>query len=125
MIRAITPPFGPWIVAYDPWRYVGTTLVPSGRTRIQLCGRLVVALGGRHVESALAGRQGRVVFAFLALNRLRPVNRDELVEALWEDQAPSAAEVAVRALLSKLRAVLGPEVLQGRSDLHLLLPRDA
>jgi SARP family transcriptional regulator, regulator of embCAB operon len=125
MIRAILLLSVLGIVTYESWRYVGATLVPPGRTRIQLCGRLIVELGGRRVESALAGRQARLVFAFLALNRLRPVNRDELVEALWEEHAPSAAEVAVRALLSKLRAVLGTEVLQGRSDLHLLLPRDA
>jgi len=40
--------------------------------RVQLCGRLVVELDGERVEDKLPGRQGRVLFAYLATNRLRP-----------------------------------------------------
>jgi len=57
-------------------------------TRIQLCGRFVVELEGRRVDSSLPGRQGRLLLAFLALNRNRPVTRSELVDAVW---SPSAA----------------------------------
>lgn len=113
------------IVRFGSWRYVGATLAKSGRTRIQLCGRFVAELDGRRIESLLPGRQGRLLFAFLALDRLRPVARHELAQALWGDRAPQAADVSLRALLSKLRAVLGEGVLEGKSELRLVLPTDA
>jgi DNA-binding SARP family transcriptional activator len=52
------------------------------------------------------GRQGRLVFAHLATQHGRPVSRDELVEALWSSSVPLAYEVALSALISKLRALL-------------------
>ena len=89
--------------------------------RIQLCGILAVEIGGRRIDDALPGRQGRLLFAFLVLHRQRPVRRDELIEALWP-QAPPAADIALRALISKLRRVLPDSMLDGRSDLRLNLP---
>ena len=94
-------------------------------TRIQLCGTLAVELGGRRIEGLLPGRQGRLAFAFLVLNRLRPIRRDELVSVLWDDRTPSSVDVALRALLSKLRTALGEDVLRGRSELSLALSTDA
>jgi DNA-binding SARP family transcriptional activator len=88
-------------------------------TRIQLCGRLVAVLDGRRVEGELPGRQGRLAFAFLAVNRHRPVPRDELADALWSEPSPSDR---LSPLLSKLRAAVP---LEGRSDLALALPGDA
>jgi DNA-binding SARP family transcriptional activator len=75
------------------------------RTTIQLCGRFVVELDGRRVEQSLPGRQGRLVFAFLALNRDRPVTRPELVEAVWSSGLPRDPSEALAALLSKVPAV--------------------
>ena len=94
-------------------------------TRVQLCGSLVVELRGRRVEAELPGRQGRLVFAYLALQRVRAVSRDELVEAIWPDGAPAAEAAGLAALVSKLRRVLGPETIQGRSELRLCLPAGA
>lgn len=90
--------------------------------RIQLCGRLVVDLDGRRIEGALPGRQGRLLFVYLVLGRLRPVPRDELTDALWPRELPAAKESALSALLSKLRRTLGPGLLEGRSAIRLLLP---
>jgi hypothetical protein len=45
--------------------------------RIQLCGRLVVELDGERVEAKLPGRQGRLLFAFLATHRERDPTRTE------------------------------------------------
>jgi DNA-binding SARP family transcriptional activator len=95
------------------------------RTWIQLCGELVVVFRGVRVEELLPGRQGRVLFGYLVVNRLRPVPRTELAAALWPFDAPAAADSALSALLSKLRRVLGPETLAGRSTLRLELPADA
>ncbi|HXY80472.1 MAG TPA: BTAD domain-containing putative transcriptional regulator [Gaiellaceae bacterium] len=95
------------------------------RTTVQLCGRFVVALEGRRVESALPGRQGRLLFAYLALNRGRAVSRGDLVEAVWSHEPPRDPADALAALLSKVRAALGGRYLEGRSELVLALPPDA
>ena len=100
--------------------------MPAGhRPRIQLCGRFVLELGGRRVENQLPSRQGRLLFAYLALNRERSLARDELIDALWPYAAPAAAPSALTVLVSKLRAALGPETLSGRHELRLSLPEDA
>ena len=73
-------------------------MVVGEATRIQLCGRLIVELQGRRLEDTLRGRQGRLLFAYLALHRDRPVRRDELAEALWSGKgAPARLRVAARA----------------------------
>jgi DNA-binding SARP family transcriptional activator len=94
-------------------------------TRIQLCGRLVVQLAGERIEARLPGRQGRLLFVYLAANRTRPATRDELVGALWQDTAPAGTDSSLSALLSKLRRVLPAGSLEGRSEIHLVLPADA
>src|SRR3954453_16654880 len=101
-------------------------VVVTEATRIQLCGRLIVELQGRRLEDTLRGRQGRLLFAYLALHRDRPVRHDELAEALWSGKgAPPAYESLLAPPLSRLRKALGPGVLEGRSELHLILPEDA
>jgi DNA-binding SARP family transcriptional activator len=97
----------------------------SPTTRIQLCGRLVVRIDGRPVDDRLPGRQGRLLFVFLALNRTRAARRDELVGALWPEAPPAAPDAALRALLSKLRGALGDRALDGRDAVRLCLAPDA
>lgn len=103
-----------------PCHNLGTIL----DTRIQLCGRLVVTLDGRRVETALPGRQGRLLFAYLAANRLRATSRPELMDAVWPEGLPGAPESALSALISKLRRVVGQERLEGRGELRLILADD-
>jgi DNA-binding SARP family transcriptional activator/tetratricopeptide (TPR) repeat protein len=91
-------------------------------TRIQLCGQLSVELDGRQLAHALRGRQVRLLLAYLLLNRLRPVGREELIGALWPEDAPQSQDAALRTLLSRLRSALGTSALAGRSDLMLVLP---
>src|SRR3954470_6766114 len=96
------------------------------RTRIELCGRLLVVIDGEGVQAALPGRQGRLLFAYLVLHRHRPVRRDELVDALWSENGhPESAEALLRPPLSRLRKALGPGRLEGRTELSLVLPEDA
>jgi DNA-binding SARP family transcriptional activator len=90
--------------------------------RIQLCGRLVVEIGGRRLEEDLPARQGRVLFAYLTANRDRPCGRSELIEAVWPHDLPARPETALSALLSKLRRALGPSLLEGRSSVQLRFP---
>ena len=94
-------------------------------TRIQLCGRLVVELDGRRIEGALPGGKGRVLFTYLVLNRDRRTNRDELLTAVYGEDASPDQYPSLSVLLSKLRGVIGQELLAGRSEIELMLPRDA
>ena len=95
-------------------------------TRIHLCGRLTVEWAGEQLERALPGRQGRLLFAYLVLQRGRPVRRDELIDALWsEDGPPPSGDALLAPPLSRLRKALGPGRLEGRGELTLALPDDA
>jgi pentatricopeptide repeat protein len=69
---------------------------------VQLCGKLVLELDGERIEGRLPGRQGRLLFAFLVVNRNRTLTRDELVEAIW----PEGQDGGLAPLLSKLRRVV-------------------
>nr|MBA3327260.1 winged helix-turn-helix domain-containing protein [Solirubrobacterales bacterium] len=97
----------------------------SERTKIELCGPLTVEVAGRRIETVLPSRQGRLLFAFLVLHRERPVRRDELVAAIWPEQPPADADGALKTLLSRLRRVLGPGILEGRTELCLRLSPEA
>ncbi len=57
-------------------------------------------------ERELAGRQGRLAFAFLASERHRPITKDELIAVVWPDTPPREIETALSAILSKLRTAL-------------------
>ena len=104
------------------WDYVGER---AGRRRANAgsssAARLIARVEGRRVHDRLPGRQGRLLFAYLVLNRTRPARRDELIDALWPDDVPAAPDIALRALLSKLRAVCGDGVLDGRQTVRLSL----
>ncbi len=55
----------------------------AGSLRIYVCGRLAIEHRAKVVrETDLPARQGRRLWAYLVLNRLRPVGREDLAEAL-------------------------------------------
>jgi DNA-binding SARP family transcriptional activator len=97
---------------------------PEG-TRIQLCGRFATRVAGRRIDRDLPGRQGRLLFAYLVVNRDRVAGREELAEVLWPRGLPSAPEPALSALLSKLRRLLPEGALESRSEIRLELGRFA
>ena len=70
-------------------------------------------------ESAFPGRQGRLLWAFLVLNRRRPIGRFELAEAVWGDGAPEAWDNALNALVSKVRSAVRKVATAG-SDIQLV-----
>jgi DNA-binding SARP family transcriptional activator len=94
-------------------------------TYVQLCGRFVVELHTHRVEQRFPGRQGRVLFAYLVLQRPRAPGRDELIEAVWADARPASDASALTVLLSKLRAAVGADVLVGRGSVQVVLPAGA
>jgi DNA-binding SARP family transcriptional activator len=94
----------------------------SSEARIQLCGRYAVVIDGSRVEDRLPGRRGRLLFAYLVLNRGRPLPREELLMAGWDADATAEAGNALSVLLSKLRHGLDADRLRGRAEIELLLP---
>jgi len=92
---------------------------------VQLCGRLVIRSGGVELAGRLPGAQGRLAFAWLVYNRHRAAPRDELATAIWGEQRPAASGQAMRALLSKLRSVVGRDSLPADGPLRLTLADDA
>jgi SARP family transcriptional regulator, regulator of embCAB operon len=98
------------------------TLAFPGRLRIQICGTLAIERDGQRLDGMLPGRQGRLLFAFLVVNRHRRVPRDEVAEALWREPDPAAVDARLNPLLSKLRRVFGADALDGRATLRLCVP---
>jgi class 3 adenylate cyclase/DNA-binding SARP family transcriptional activator/tetratricopeptide (TPR) repeat protein len=83
-------------------------------------------------EQRFPGRQGRILFAYLAAQHGRPVPRGELADLLWGEDLPATWEKALRVLMTKLRALLEECGLEGSSVLRsafgcyqLTLPADA
>ncbi|HEX6653323.1 MAG TPA: BTAD domain-containing putative transcriptional regulator [Thermoleophilaceae bacterium] len=108
---------------------MGLTVVvsPSGtasRLRIRLCGGLAVEHDGERLDARLPSRQARIVFARLVDQRGHAISRASLADALWGDSPPPSRDVALRAVLSGARRVLGSESLAGRGELRLVLPDD-
>jgi len=99
-----------------------TLASPRRPLRVQLCGALAIERDGQRLDGLLPGRQGRLLFTYLVVNRHRQVPRDEVAEALWREPDPAAVDARLNPLLSKLRRVLGAESLDGRSALRLCLP---
>jgi SARP family transcriptional regulator, regulator of embCAB operon len=78
----------------------------SVTVRVRLLGRLGVEQGHHWLDgSALPGRQGRVVLAYLALCH-QPVARDELADLVWTDTLTASWERDLSAVVSKVRAAL-------------------
>ena len=90
--------------------------------RIQICGTLAVERDGERLDGALPGRQGRLLFTYLVVNRHRQIPRPEVAEALWREPDPVAVDARLNPLLSKLRRVFGAEAVQGRSTIRLVMP---
>jgi DNA-binding SARP family transcriptional activator len=98
--------------------------------RIYLAGRLVIEVESRILdEEELPARQGRIAFAYMVLNRGRPIPRLELATAIWGDSPPDAWEASLSALLSRMRNLfrtmrLDAEISALSGSVHFSLPPD-
>lgn len=76
--------------------------------RIYVTGEVQVENGNRLLrESKLGGPQGRFVLAYLAIERKRAVTQSELADALWPGSLPTSWNLALSAIISKLRTRFG------------------
>ena len=111
-----------------PWRELGRPVASSSDVEgsgsgwvVRLCGPVAVRARRTRRDRAPPGRQGRLLLAYLAVNRDRACPRGELIDVLWPEAPPAAADTALSALLSKLRRALG----DGRADGALGAAADA
>src|SRR3954449_11861483 len=72
---------------------------------VRLLGPLEVAVQESQVE--FEGAKQRRLFVALALRAPEAVSVDELVEAVWGDQAPDGRDQALQKQVSRLRARVG------------------
>lgn len=98
------------------------TAATQAPLRIQVCGALTIDRNGQRLEQQLPGRQGRLLFTYLVVNRHRHVSRDELAEALWRAPDPATVDTRLNPLMSKLRRIFGAPAVDGRSTVRLHLP---
>jgi DNA-binding SARP family transcriptional activator len=82
--------------------------------RVRVLGVLGVAVDGREVAPIeLASRKGRTPLKLLLARRGAVVPAEVLVEALWGGRPPADPDANLATLVSRLRAVLGPDAIAG------------
>jgi len=74
--------------------------------RFYLTGRISVEAATLVDQARLPGAQGRLALVYLVVERHRPVPVDELAAAVWGPDLPGSWEIALRAIVSKLRGTL-------------------
>ena len=70
----------------------------------RILGPLEVVEGDRQIQ--LGGRKPRALLAMLILRRRQIVAVDDLIEAVWGDEAPKTADHSVQVYVSELRKAL-------------------
>jgi DNA-binding SARP family transcriptional activator len=73
----------------------------------------VVRDGTQLTDGEIGSRKSRTLLKLLAVERPGLVTIDRIVEVLWPDDRPAAPEQNVATMVSRLRAVLGAELIQG------------
>ena len=93
-------------------------MATQSRLRVFLAGRVAVESDDVVIDEArFPGRQGRLLFAYLAAEEGRAVPRDELAEAIWGETPPASWDKALTGVVSKLRALLADNGIDGASAL--------
>jgi predicted ATPase/DNA-binding SARP family transcriptional activator len=91
---------GPWFPAEGADQVVALEL--------RILGPVQAVREGRDVP--LGGPKQRAVLALLLMDAGRAVLAGQLAEALWQGSPPSGAAKTLRSYISRLRAVLAPEI---------------
>ncbi|NVI88579.1 helix-turn-helix domain-containing protein, partial [Actinomadura sp. BRA 177] len=93
--------------------------------RIGILGPLEV-LADDGAPLAVGGARLRALLTLLALDPGALVPAERIIGALWEDGVPGGAPNALQSLVRRLRAAIGPELIETRPGAYrLVLPTDA
>lgn len=82
--------------------------MPASRLFVGLLGPLVVRREGRDVDIG-SGKQRLIVGALAVAGRA--VSTDELIDVLWGEHSPATAVGTMHTHVSRLRGLIGPDVL--------------
>ena len=86
----------------------------SAQLELHLAGVFgVVRDGVRLADGSLRSRKARTLLKLLAVERARLVSVDRITEVLWDGDPPAAPAQHVATLVSRLRRILGSEVIRG------------
>ena len=88
-------------------------------TRFGILGPLEAWRDGQPVE--LGGPRLRLLLALLLVNAGQVVPSASLIDGLWGESAPAGAANALQALVSRVRAALGPELVESRAGGYRLV----
>jgi predicted ATPase/DNA-binding SARP family transcriptional activator len=97
---------------------VGAEADAGGGLHLLALGPLEAHVDGTPV--ALGGQRQRVLLAALLCARDRPLTTDQLVQAVWGDEPPPSAIGSLQAYLSRLRRLLGPQLIVRESGGYAL-----
>ena len=86
----------------------------TSQVELQLAGTFgVVRDGVRLADGGLLSRKARTLLKLLAVERARLVSVDRITEVLWDGDPPAEPAQHVATLVSRLRRILGSEVIRG------------
>lgn len=92
-----------------------------GGVTVRLAGSMAVLRRGQPEDRiGLGSRKARRLLALLAVRRGHLVATSQIVEVLWAEQPPRRPVRDVATLVSRLRALLGPDVVLGGRDAYRL-----
>jgi DNA-binding SARP family transcriptional activator len=85
----------------------------SGQRLIRLLGPVDLVVGGEVMP--LPGGRGRSLLVRLALERGKTVDAERLVDAVWDGRPPRSPAAALHVAVSRVRSVVGEEVVETMS----------
>jgi DNA-binding SARP family transcriptional activator len=99
----------------------GPTPVPGQRTGlvVRMLGPFDVSIGGRIV--AVTSPSLRALLAALALSAGTPVSIERLSAAIWDEDPPVQTRRTVQVYITRLRGVLGPDLIRTVPTGYLLV----
>jgi DNA-binding SARP family transcriptional activator/tetratricopeptide (TPR) repeat protein len=97
---------------------VGGDVLPAAgqraRVELRLAGPFGVLCDGAELaEHQVGSRKSRLLLKLLAASRPALLSSDRIAEVLWDGAPPDGADRNIASLISRLRAVLGAEIIEG------------
>ena len=88
--------------------------IGAAYVELRLAGTFRVVRDGTELtDGEIGSRKSRTLLKLLAVERPGLVPGDRIVDVLWPNERPAAPEQNVATLVSRLRAVLGADLIQG------------